>query len=255
MRILLSNDDGVNAPGLRVLAKSLEKLGHIKVVAPDRDRSAASHSLTIDAPLRMTELENGFVAINGTPTDCVHLAIRGYLKEAPDMVVSGINSGSNLGDDVLYSGTVAAAIEGRFLGYPTIAVSLAGVEGGELTHYETAGWYIARIVSELFANPLHKDVILNVNVPDLPLEQTKGIQVTRLGLRHLAEGVLTTKDPRGKVVYWVAPAGPGSDAGPGTDFYAIQQGYVSVTPLKTDLTDKQQLPILEEWFSMLKLNR
>lgn len=252
MRILISNDDGVNAPGIKMLASKLATLADIHVVAPDRDRSAASHSLTIDTPLRVQELENGFISINGTPTDCVHLAITGWLEHAPDMVVSGINAGANLGDDVLYSGTVAAAIEGRFLGYPTIAVSLATLEG-EHTHYETAGICVERIVKHLMANPLSKEIILNVNVPDLPIDEIKGIQVTRLGSRHKAEEMLASTDPRGKKIYWVGPAGPGQDAGPGTDFHAVKEGYVSVTPIKTDLTDKQQLSSVEEWFTGFKL--
>lgn len=250
MRILISNDDGVNAPGIKVLAQSLESLAQIHVVAPDRDRSAASHSLTIESPLRVQELENGFVSINGTPTDCVHLAITGWLSEAPDMVVSGINAGSNLGDDVLYSGTVAAAIEGRFLGYPTIAVSLAS-NRSEHTHYETAGHYVNKLVKHLMAHPLSRRIILNVNVPDIPVEEVKGIKVTRLGYRHRAEKMIPSEDPRGKTIYWVGPAGPGQDAGPGTDFHAVKEGYVSVTPIKTDLTDTDQLTAVEQWISPL----
>lgn len=250
MRILISNDDGVNAPGIRVLAESLESLAQIAVVAPDRDRSAASNSLTIEFPLRVQELENGYVAINGTPTDCVHLAITGWLSEAPDMVVSGINAGSNLGDDVLYSGTVAAAIEGRFLGYPTIAVSLAS-QNRQHEHYNTAGHYVNKLVKHLMANPLSKNIILNVNVPDLPIDEIKGIKVTRLGYRHRAEKMVPSEDPRGKPIYWVGPAGPGQDAGPGTDFHAVKDGYVSITPIKTDLTDTEQLGAIEDWVSPL----
>lgn len=246
MKILVSNDDGVNAPGIKVLAKALEAVGEITVVAPDRDRSAASHSLTLESPLRATQLENGHISVNGTPTDCVHLAITGWLEQHPDMVVSGINAGSNLGDDVLYSGTVAAAIEGRFLGYPTLAISLVG--NGDLTHYETAGICAQKMVNHLMAHPLKKEIILNVNVPDLPLDEIKGFKVTRLGSRHRAEGILQDKDPRGKVIYWIGPVGPGHDAGPGTDFHAIEEGYVSITPLKVDLTDYEQMPAIEEWF-------
>jgi 5'/3'-nucleotidase len=253
MRILISNDDGVNAPGIKMLASTLEKLAEIHVVAPDRDRSAASHSLTLESPLRVQELDNGFVSINGTPTDCVHLAITGWLDQAPDMVVSGINAGANLGDDVLYSGTVAAAIAGRFLGYPTIAVSLAGLGNSEFTHYDTAGICVDKIVRHLIENPLSKEIILNVNVPDLPIEQIKGIQVTRLGYRHRAEKMIPAQDPRGKTIYWVGPAGPGQDAGPGTDFHAVKDGYVSVTPIKTDLTDQQKLSSIEEWFTGFSL--
>ena len=249
MRILVSNDDGVNAPGIRVLASALKELAHITVVAPDRDRSAASHSLTLEHPLRMSQLENGFYCINGTPTDCVHLAITGWLNELPDMVVSGINAGANLGDDVLYSGTVAAAIEGRSLGYPAIAISLATEHGLDGTHYESAGVCAKAIVNRVLQHPLNKEVILNVNVPDLPLRDIKGVKITRLGYRHKAEGMVKAKDPRGKDIYWVSAAGPGQDAGPGTDFHALKEGYVTVTPIKTDLTDKQQLPAIQEWFN------
>lgn len=246
MKILVSNDDGVNAPGIKVLAKALGNVGDISVVAPDRDRSAASHSLTLESPLRVHALENGFISVNGTPTDCVHLALTSLLDSHPDMVVSGINAGSNLGDDVLYSGTVAAAIEGRFLGYPTIAISLAG--NGDLSHYETAGICAQKMVHHLMQHPLKKEIILNVNVPDLPLDDIKGFKVTRLGARHRAESMLKEKDPRGKTIYWVGAVGEGEDAGPGTDFDAVAQGYVSITPLKVDLTDYDQMSAIEEWF-------
>ncbi len=251
MQILVSNDDGVHAPGIKCLAQSLADLGTIHVVAPDRDRSAASHSLTLEQPLRVLELDNGFVQINGTPTDCVHLAITGWLQQRPDMVVSGINAGANLGDDVLYSGTVAAAIEGRSLGYPTVAISL--VNEGEVNHYETAGFYAKQIVQHLTKNPLSKDIILNVNVPNLPIEDIKGIKVTRLGSRHMSEKMVPSFDPRGKTIYWVGPAGGGQDAGEGTDFHAISEGYVSVTPLKTDLTAKEQLSSVSEWFDAVDI--
>ncbi len=251
MKILVSNDDGVNAKGIKVLAKALEPLAKIFVVAPDRDRSAASNSLTLESPLRVEELENGFVSINGTPTDCVHIAMTGWLDELPDMVVSGINDGSNLGDDVLYSGTVAAAIEGRFLGFPAIAVSLVS-KTSIREHYETAGHFAYHLVKHLMANPLSKDVIFNVNVPDLPIAEIKGIKVTRLGFRHKAEKTIASKDPRGKDIYWIGPAGPGQDAGPGTDFDAVKNGYVSITPIKTDLTDTDKISAISEWLTNFK---
>jgi 5'-nucleotidase len=250
MRILLSNDDGVNAIGLSVLAKSLQSLADITVIAPERDRSAVSNSLTLDLPLRIAKQENGFFAVNGTPADAVHLALTGYLDHLPDMVIAGINSNSNLGDDVLYSGTVAAAMEGRFLGYPAMAISL-GCARPIGNHYETAG-KIARILfQKLLELPLPKDTLLNVNVPDLPFDKIKGIKVTRLGHRHMAENIVESQDAQGKTIYWIGPAGAEQDAGPGTDFHAINQGYVSITPIKTDLTDYSALSTVETWTSHL----
>lgn len=233
MKILISNDDGVHAPGLALLAASLGKIADITVVAPDRNRSGVSNSLTLEHPLRVVTAVNGFYSVNGTPTDCVHLAVTGLLKETPDMVVSGINEGSNLSDDVLYSGTVAAATEGRFLGLPSIAVSLAGPR---CVHYDTAAQVAKLMVERLRVTPLTSDTILNVNVPDLPFAELKGIQVTRLGTRHLAEPTIKALDPRGRKIFWVGQPGPEQDAGPGTDFYAVNTGYVSVTPLHLDLT-------------------
>jgi 5'-nucleotidase len=254
MRILLSNDDGVNAKGLAVLASSLAPFADITVVAPERDRSAVSNSLTLDMPLRITRQDNGFYAVSGTPADAVHLALTGYLDEHPDMIIAGINSNSNLGDDVLYSGTVAAAMEGRFLGYPAIAISMATTlpEGH---HFVTAGHIACLLLKNLLAAPLPKDTILNVNVPDLSLDQIKGIQVTRLGHRHLAENVISSVDARGKPIYWIGPAGAEQDAGPGTDFYAVNQGYVSITPIKTDLTDYSALEPLKAWTSGLGMSK
>jgi 5'-nucleotidase len=233
MRILLSNDDGFLAPGLKMLAKVLGEIAEITVVAPDRNRSGASNSLTLDNPLRATTADNGFISVNGTPTDCVHLAVTGLLNEMPDMVVSGINEGSNLSDDVLYSGTVAAATEGRFLGLSSIAVSLAGPK---CVHYDTAAQISKMLVLRIVNNRLPADTILNVNVPDLPLHEIKGFQVTRLGTRHIAEPTIKSSDPRGRKIYWVGQPGPEQDAGPGTDFHAVSAGYVSITPLHLDLT-------------------
>ncbi|MGB5605223.1 MAG: 5'/3'-nucleotidase SurE, partial [Gammaproteobacteria bacterium] len=214
--------------------------------APDRDRSGASNSLTLDSPIRATRADNGFMSVNGTPTDCVHLAITGLLEQEPDMVVAGINAGANMGDDVLYSGTVAAAMEGRFLGYPALAVSLAG-DGA--SHYETAAQITVELVQRVMYGALPADTILNVNVPDLPRDQLAGIQATRLGHRHKSEPVIETRDPRGRPIYWVGPAGSEQDAGPGTDFHAVRTGHVSVTPLDVDLTRYDALNDLSSWLA------
>ena len=244
MRILLSNDDGYFAPGLAALASGLAAVGDITVVAPERDRSGASNSLTLDRPLAVHRAPNGFWYVNGTPTDCVHMAVTGLLDFEPDVVVSGINSGSNMGDDTLYSGTVAAATEGYLLGIPSIAVSLVGTE---FRNYDTAA-RVAREMVERFASaPMGEPVLLNVNVPDVPHDQLKGIEVTRLGRRHKAQPVVKSTNPRGDTVYWVGPAGAAREAGPGTDFFALEHGKVSVTPLQVDLTHAQQLPALREW--------
>ncbi len=248
MRILLSNDDGYQAPGLAVLARHIGQIAEITVVAPERNRSGASNSLTLEWPLRATTTANGFISVGGTPTDCVHLAITGLLEQEPDMVVAGINAGPNMGDDVLYSGTVAAATEGRFLGYPAIALSMSSHEP---EHYETGGRVAAILVQQLRQNPLPADTILNVNVPDLPFDELAGFQATRLGHRHKAEPVVKGQDPRGKTLYWVGPAGPEQDAGPGTDFHALRHGHVSVTPLQVDLTRHQTMPVLKAWLEGL----
>ena len=244
MHILLSNDDGYLAPGLRILAEALSKLHTVSVVAPDRNRSAASNSLTLERPLRASVGDNGFICVNGTPTDCVHLAITGLLKSEPDIVISGINDGANMGDDVLYSGTVAAAMEGRFLGLPAIAVSMGSYEP---QHFESAAKAIVQIVDQLQQQPLTQDSILNVNVPDLPWHEIKGIKATRLGNRHKSEGVIKQTDPRGEPVYWVGPPGKTQDAGEGTDFHAVEHGFISMTPLQIDLTRYDSLQGLGEW--------
>lgn len=250
MKILLSNDDGVYAPGLNCLAKTLSRIADITVVAPDRNRSGASNSLTLQAPLRIMTMENGYVSVNGTPTDCVHLAVTGLLKEMPDMVISGINEGANLSDDVLYSGTVAAATEGRFLGLPSIAISLAG---SKCLHYETAAQIAIILVQRLEQEPLSFDTILNVNVPDLPMTELRGFQVTRLGTRHVAEPTIKATDPRGRKIYWIGQPGPEEDAGPGTDFYAVHSDYVSITPLHLDLTHYKAFEQLSAWTQSLNL--
>lgn len=249
MRILLSNDDGFLAPGLNMLYKVLSEIADVTVVAPDRNRSGASNSLTLDNPLRMMKSENGFISVNGTPTDCVHLAVTGLLTEMPDMVVSGINEGSNLSDDVLYSGTVAAATEGRFLGLSSIAISLAGPK---CQNYETAASIAKMLVLKLRKDPLPKDTILNVNVPDLLLSELRGFQVTRLGTRHIAEPTVKALDPRGRKIFWIGQPGPEEDAGPGTDFYAVNMGYVSITPLHLDLTHYKAFEQLSGWVQSLE---
>jgi len=246
MNILLSNDDGWRADGLRALEAALEGLGRLTLVAPDRNRSAASNSLTIDMPIRIVERDGHRYAVNGTPTDCVHLAISGLFKEEHQLVVSGINDGANLGDDVLYSGTVAAAMEGRFLGLPSVAISLVH-DGGTERHFASAARIARDIVSRLISSPLQDVSVLNVNVPNLPFEQLQGVQVTRLGVRHRAQPVVRGTDPRGRSVYWVGAPGDGQDAGPGTDFYAVQHGFVSVTPLQVDLTRNSALLPLDVW--------
>ena len=233
MRILLCNDDGYRAPGITCLAGTLRELGELHVVAPDRDRSGASNSLTLDRPVRARVADNGFVYVDGTPADCVHLAINGLLDKEPDIVVSGINSGPNLGDDVLYSGTVAAAMEGRFLGLPAVAVSLA-LCGAE--HYRTAARVVRSLLAGMDCKAIPSDTILNINVPDLPWDTLRGFSVTRLGHRHRAAPIIPVRDPRGEIVYWVGPAGAAADAGPGTDFHALGEGRVSITPLQVDLT-------------------
>lgn len=244
MKILVSNDDGYQSPGLLALVLALESIAEVAVVAPERDRSGASNSLTLDRPLRASRTERGFIRVDGTPTDCVHLAITGLLEKEPDLVVAGINHGPNLGDDVIYSGTVAAATEGRFLGLPAIALSM---DAFEPRHLETAARVGVRLVEKLRAAPLESNLILNVNVPDIPYEQIQGFTATRLGHRHKAEPVVASRDPRGRIIYWVGPAGPEQDAGPGTDFHAVRNGYVSITPLQVDLTRHQALDSLARW--------
>ncbi|SMF95777.1 5'-nucleotidase /3'-nucleotidase /exopolyphosphatase [Methylomagnum ishizawai] len=244
MHILLSNDDGYAAEGLAALAQALKPLADLTVVAPERNRSGASNSLTLDRPLRVGKAHNGFLKVDGTPTDCVHLAITGLLEREPDMVFAGINHGANLGDDVIYSGTVAAATEGRFLGLPAVAISLAG---NNPSHFDTAGRVAVALLKRIEAQPLPPDTLLNVNVPDLPWDSLKGFRSTRLGQRHKAEPVVRTSDPRGREIYWVGCAGPEQDAGPGTDFHAIRHHYVSVTPLQIDLTRYESLDPLGDW--------
>ena len=250
MKILISNDDGYQAHGLQCLAVALAEHGQIDVVAPERDRSGASNSLTLNQPLRPRVADNGFIYVDGTPTDCVHLAITGLLQEEPDIVVSGINAGANLGDDVIYSGTVAAAMEGRFLGLPAIAVSLV-CDGSN--HYETAAGVVTALLEQMESSPMPADTILNINVPDVPLTRLKGLEVTRLGHRHKAEPVIRSVDPRGESIYWVGPPGGEQDAGRGTDFHAVRSGYASITPMQVDLTRHRSLADTAHWIQGIKL--
>ncbi len=244
MRILLSNDDGYFAPGIEALAASLADLADITVVAPERDRSGASNSLTLDRPLRLRQAANGFYFVNGTPTDCVHLAVTGMLDQVPDMVVSGINLGANMGDDTIYSGTVAAAMEGYLLGVPAIAMSLASKRGA---HFDTAARIVRELVERFQQRGFGEPVLLNVNVPDVPWAELRGRKVTRLGRRHKAEPVVPQVTPRDETVYWVGAAGEAADAGEGTDFRAVAEGYVSITPLQIDLTHAGQIGKVAEW--------
>lgn len=250
MRVLVSNDDGVDAMGIRVLAERLGAVGQVTVVAPDRDRSGASNSLTLDAPIRALRMEDGRYRVAGTPTDCVHLALSGLLDEEPEIVVSGINNSANLGDDVIYSGTVSAAMEGRFLGLPAIAVSLVTRDHkGE--HYDSAAQAVLLLMQRLLVDPLPADTILNVNVPDLAWGDIQGFEVTRLGRRHRSAPCIAQTDPRGRPIWWIGPAGDVDDAGPGTDFNAVQRGFISVTPIHVDLTRFQALDKVSSWMQTL----
>ena len=251
MKILVSNDDGYLATGINALIDALEPVADVTVVAPDRNRSAASNSLTLARPLRVSEYAKKRYKVDGTPSDCVHLAVTGLLDDEPDLVVSGINHGANLGDDTIYSGTVAAAMEGRFLGLPTIAVSLVGqtLVGAQLTHFATAARVAVELVQKIERAGLPPDTVLNVNVPDLPYDDLQGIRATRLGFRHKSEKILRDSDPYGRPIYWIGPAGGGADTGEGTDFQAISQGAASVTPLKVDLTRYEAVDGIAEWLA------
>jgi 5'-nucleotidase len=244
MRILIANDDGVLAPGLKALHGALTDYAECVVVAPHEDRSGAGSSLTLDRPLRPFTLENGFIGLNGTPTDCVHLGINALYENAIDMVVAGINHGANLGDDVLYSGTVAAALEGRFLSRTAMAFSLVGRQGDNMT---TAASIARRMVETHDQLDLPPRTILNINIPNMPLDQIKGIRLTRLGHRSRAAKPVRWVDPRGKEGYWISVAGDAEDGGEGTDFHAVMQGYVSVTPLRVDKTHFEVFDHLGQW--------
>jgi 5'-nucleotidase len=246
MHFLLSNDDGYLAPGLAAVADALRSLGDITVVAPERDRSGASNSLTLDRPLSLKRAGSGFHYVNGTPTDCVHLAVTGMLESLPDVVVSGINNGPNMGDDTIYSGTVAAATEGYLFGAPALAVSLAAKSG---KHLDTAARVTRELVERMLRDPIRGAVLLNVNVPDLPYDQLKGMRVTRLGRRHKAEPVIKAENPRGEPIYWIGPPGSAQDTAENTDFWAVANGYVSITPLQIDLTSFAQLDYFTGWLA------
>jgi len=245
MHLLISNDDGIDARGIQALAKWMKRLGDVTVVAPHVNRSGASNSLTLDAPVRIREIEDRWFRVVGTPSDCVHIALTGLLERDPDIVVSGINAGANLGDDVIYSGTVAAAMEGRFLGLPAIAVSLVFDEKPRF--YDTAAQAVSLVVQRLLSDPLPADTILNINVPDRPWSEIQGFEVTRLGYRHRADPTVKQVDPRGVPMYWIGPAGAEQDAGPGTDFDAVRRCYVSITPIHVDLARYQALDQVSGW--------
>jgi 5'-nucleotidase len=247
MRILISNDDGYFAPGIAILAATIKNQGHdVTVVAPERDRSGASNSLTLDRPLMVRQAPSGFNYVNGTPTDCVHLAVTGLLENLPDMVISGINHGANMGDDTVYSGTVAAATEGFLLGIPSIAVSLANIQA---EHFSTAANFVAGLVQRFDSQPFPEHILLNVNVPDVLESEISGVEVTRLGRRHRAQDTVKTINPRNQTMYWVGAAGAAQDSGPGTDFNAVANGRISVTPLQLDLTRYAQMGVVEDWLT------
>jgi len=248
LKILISNDDGVHAKGIRTLAAALETIAEITVIAPDRDRSGASNSLTLTSPLQLITLENGYISVAGTPTDCVHLGLTGFVENNFDMIVSGINHSENLGDDVIYSGTVAAAMEGSIFGLPAVAVSLAGMNPN---HFETAAQVAKDIVLRMDKGTLPPASILNVNVPDVPFNELEGFEITRLGKRHAAEPIVKREDPRGREIYWIGPPGPEQEAGPGTDFYALSRNKVSISPLQLDLTNYQAFDSLSTWLEDL----
>ncbi|MGB4811755.1 MAG: 5'/3'-nucleotidase SurE [Methylophilaceae bacterium] len=244
MRILLSNDDGYFAPGINILAESLAKLAEITVVAPERNRSGSSNSLTLDRPLSIRKASNGFFYINGTPTDCVHIALTGLMDTLPDMVISGINDGANMGDDTIYSGTVAAAMEGYLLGIPSIAISMAQ---SKPTHFETAARVAVELIQHYQKNGFSSPTLLNVNVPDVPYQQLSGNEITRLGKRHKAEPVVQLLSPRGETVYWIGASGQPNDGGVGTDFNAVANNKVSISPIQVDLTKHSQLVGIQDW--------
>jgi 5'-nucleotidase len=244
--ILVSNDDGYRAPGIAVLADALSAEHDISVVAPERNCSGASNSLTLERGLRACQVAENSYYVDGTPTDTVHLAVTGLLKTMPDMVVSGINAGANMGDDVLYSGTIAAAMEGRHLGLPAIAVSM---DSYTPAHYKTAAIAVVELLRDLHEVPFASNTVLNINVPDIPWSEIRGFKATRLGNRHKSEGMILQKDPRGEPMYWIGPPGEAQDAGEGTDFHAVSQHYVSITPLQIDLTRYNTLADLDSWLS------
>ncbi|HBC71992.1 MAG TPA: 5'/3'-nucleotidase SurE [Coxiellaceae bacterium] len=249
MKILISNDDGVHAIGIVTLATELAKIAEIEVIAPDRNRSGASNSLSVQIPVRIQQLSNGYYSVTGTPTDCVHLAVTGLFENKFDMVVSGINAGANLGDDIVYSGTVAAATEGGVLGLPSVAFSLVGKDPQK--NYDTAAAVARQIIERLKKAPLPHATILNVNIPDVGIEELQGFEITRLGKRHPAQPAIKALDPRGYPVYWIGASGDEEDAGPGTDFHAIKENKVSITPIQLDMTNYTAFEKIKDWVSGL----
>lgn len=251
MKILISNDDGVHAIGISALANEIAKIAEVTVIAPDRNRSGASNSLSLQVPVRIYQLSNGYYSVTGTPTDCVHLAVTGMLDTKFDMVISGINAGANLGDDVIYSGTVAAASEGRVLGLPSLAFSLVGKDPQK--NFETAAIVARQIIEHIKKMPLTQATILNINIPDVPFEELKGFELTRLGKRHPAQEAIKAKDPRGYTVYWIGSSGEEEDTGLGTDFGAVKNNFVSITPIKIDMTNYSAFQEMGSWVSKLAL--
>ncbi|MEM4298120.1 MAG: 5'/3'-nucleotidase SurE [Nitrososphaerota archaeon] len=244
MKILISNDDGIYSPGLQILAERLQVLGEVLVVAPDRERSAAGHSLTLNRPLRSVQIREGWYSVDGTPTDCITLAVEGILKKKPDLVVSGINLGANLGDDVTYSGTVSAAFEATLLGIPAFAISLAGEENG---HLETAADFSIILADLILKQGLFPDTLLNVNVPNLPWSKIKGVAITTQGRRTYAETIVEKVDPRGRVDYWIGGQDPAWRPIADSDYEAVMQGWISITPLHVNLTNYAAMDELKTW--------
>ncbi len=248
MRILISNDDGYLSPGIRALQRTMSELGEATIVAPDRNRSGASNSITLSHPVLVQEHEAAIFSVQGTPADCVLIALSGLLDETADFVISGINDGPNMGDDVLYSGTVAAAMEGRHLGHPAIAMSMATHQP---QHFDTAAKVAAKLVTHLSAHALPSDTILNVNVPDVPEDQLKGYKLTRSGSRHPSAGVIKQPSPRGETLFWLGAAGDINDNSEGTDFHAVQNNCVSITPLTVDLTHTESMQAVADWLEQI----
>ncbi len=244
MEILVTNDDGIHADGLRALAKALRPLGHVTVIAPDREQSAASHALTLHRPLRIKKVEEGVLSVDGTPTDSVLLGVHGFLKQKPDLVVSGINHGPNMGNDTAYSGTVAAAVEGTFLGIPSVAFSLATWAEADFT---PAGSVAHDLVKSFLDHGIHPGMCLSVNIPPIPREAMKGVRVTRLGKRVFRDVIVEKTDPRGKLYYWIGGEDPTWEDDERSDFNAVNDGFVSVTPLLLELTDVRAIVEMETW--------
>ncbi len=248
MRILIANDDGYLSTGINALQKAMSRLGESTIVAPDRNCSGASNSLTLKQPITVHRHAKDVYAVEGTPADCVNIALSGLLDDDVDIVVSGINDGPNMGDDVLYSGTVAAAMEARFLGHASIALSMASHSP---VHFDTAALIAEQLVKTIAQQPLSSDDILNVNVPDVPMSEIKGIACTRLGTRHQSANAIRGESPRGDTVYWIGPAGDINDCSEGTDFHAVSNNFVSVTPLNIDMTDVNALGSLDKWLEKI----